>query len=116
MSDAFDALLISTASVLKRSEATADSYGIGDPTFVVVGTNVPCRVSRMSGREFRVGKKDAIRTNKVFLRPWSDPVTHEKLNHNHWFLIDGEYYDIQHVDNPSRLDHHYEAVCNIVEI
>ena len=117
MADSFDALLISTASVLKKGEASSDGYGIGDTTFVTKDTNVPVRVCRLrSSREFRAGKKLAITARQVFMRPWVDPVSGEKLTHEHWLLIDGEYYDIQYVDDPSKMGHHLEVFCNIVEV
>lgn len=115
MPDAFDALLISTATIMRKSETTADSYGVGDPTFITVATGVPCRVSANGGKQYNKEKKSSIQQRTVFLRPWTDPDLNIPLSHEHWFTIDGELYDIQYVKNPSRLNHHFEAVCNMVE-
>lgn len=114
MSDVFDTLLNRTAQVLKRGVGAGNAYGISPQTFIPVGAPIPVAVWAQSGQEKLDGKKMALRTSTVFLRPWLDP-DNNPLTEHHWFLIDGEYYNIIFIDNPMKLDHHLEATCRIIK-
>jgi hypothetical protein len=105
---AFDNLLISTADVLTRDTVGEDARGMADPTFTVVATGVPCRVSMGKtvgkGKENRAKAKEQIAYREVFMRPWfADPspdgsyvpyvlvggvnYNTEPLTHDHWLRI-----------------------------
>jgi hypothetical protein len=110
----FDSLLNKTAQVVKRVGGSTDTLGIADPTFTNVGSPVPVMVSSSGGgREKRAGAKFGVNQRRVFMRPFTTP---EMLTHEHWLVIDGEYYDIQAVNNPAGLDHHFECECQLVKV
>lgn len=137
MTDPFDAMLISSATVLVRDIAdTADAYGTSDPTFSNAtpgsgsgfgGTTLnsvnpaPCRVALGKGKvkEFKSDKKVAVNYREVFMRPWYDS-TGKLIGPHHWLQISGVdgtsiLYQIIQVDNPSGLNHHLEVWCEIYQ-
>ncbi len=136
LANPFDQMLNSVASVLARDlTGTGNKYGANSPTFTTLASGVACRVGILSvgtDRELLAKSKEDVAFRKVYLRPWYqdqspdgsslpnwvyNSVTYntQPLTHDHWFLIDGENYDIFELRNPGLLYHHLEALCRIIE-
>ena len=137
IADPFDLLLNLTATVQVRDLAgSGDAYGKNSPTFSTVATGIACAIGLLSvgtDREYLAKSKEGIAFRKVLLRPWyqdASPdgswvpyhvvsaVTYntEPLSHDHWLLINGENYDIFEVRNPGGRNHHFEALCRLIEV
>ena len=128
MIDPFDALLISSATVLVRdANVTADAYGTSNPAFTnaTPGTNnvnpTPCRVSLGKGRakEFKDTKKVAVNYREIFMRPWYDS-NGGLIGPHHWLQVTGPdgtnvMYQIFQVDNPGGMGHHLELWCQLYQ-
>ena len=134
--DPFDSLMVSVCSVLTNQSMASDSYGqktLRPQDFTALATNVPCRVSdKALGRphELKAGAKYSTNFKTIFMRPpqLSDG---SPLNPHHWLLLTGSidpftgeitpfnpgeeiYFDVFEVQNPSRLNHHFEIICEQV--
>jgi hypothetical protein len=128
MIDPFDALLISSATILVRDAGeTADAYGTSDPTFTnatpggIYTNPVACRVSLGKGRakQFKADKKVAINFREIFMRPWFD-ANGNPISTNHWLQISGvdgtnRLYQIFQVDNPGGMGHHFEVWATLYQ-
>ena len=128
MIDPFDALIVSSATVLVRDASdSADAYGTSSPSFsnATPGTNyvnpLACRVSLGKGRakEFKDIKKVAINYREIFIRPWYDS-NGNPISPHHWLQITGvdgtnTLYQIFQVDNPGGMGHHFELWCYIYQ-
>lgn len=126
MSEPFDDLLISSATILIRdASATADAYGTSDPSFTSATPGVgyvnpaACRVSLGKGRakQFKDEKKVALNYRSIFMRPWYDAAG-KPLSSNNWLRITGVdgtniLYQVFQVDNPGGMGHHFEVFCTL---
>lgn len=113
----FDKLLVSSADILLRTPGAADEYGVAPSTFATVDSGISCRLSTVAkGRpkEYKSEKKFEVKYVTVFMRPWVDPADGTPLTHDHWFLINGQYYDIFQINDPSGIGHHLEVDCELV--
>lgn len=109
----FDALLISTADVLRRAVATTDdNYGQSTSALpTTVASAVPVRLStKGAGREWKYDKKTEVDTLVVFL----NVPTGWELTNKDWFLIDGIKYGVTSISDPSNLHHHLEATVEVL--
>jgi hypothetical protein len=137
IADPFDQQLQYVASVLVRDlSGTGDAYGKNSPTFSTIATGVKCAVifqSVPADREFLAKSKEGIAFRKVLLRPWyvdaspdgswvpqhvynGTTYNTKPLSHAHWLLINSENYDIYEVRNPGWQNHHFEALCRLIEV
>lgn len=112
--DPFDALMISRCTVLKKGVGAVDAYGLEsqsltDPTNIVE-SNVPCRISRGGGSEAKSGKQASVGRSTIYMRPRAYPLTE-----HHWILLNGAYYNILDVQNPSGMNHHLELPVELVK-
>jgi hypothetical protein len=109
LADRFDSLLISTCSILIKGTDGVDVYNVEFQNLTPVATDVRCRVSSLTGREWKQGKKVSVNTKKIFMRPFTG------LTEHHWIQVGSVVYDILDIENPSLMDHHYEILVEEVK-
>lgn len=107
--DPFDSLLISDCDVFAPPSADSSGQKIFDPSNPGSAlATVKARVSTIGkGREFKSDKKTAIANNKIFMRPYAG------LTEKHALRVDGVFYDIISIDDPSGLGHHFECYVEV---
>lgn len=121
MADAFDDLMNATCDIQAIGTGSVDSYNQPDQTKVTVKTAWPCRVSRKSGREYKVNKEGGKDLFKVYMRP---PLVGDDTNPlivtiKDWILVHppaGQpdfLLNITNVSDPSQVGHHLECECEI---
>lgn len=109
LADRFDSLLISLCSILIKGNGPVDAYNVESQTLSTVATDVRCRVSMLTGREWKQGKKVSVNTKKIFMRPFTGLTPH------HLIQVEDVVYDIIDIENPSLLDHHLEILVEEVK-
>jgi hypothetical protein len=123
----FDALLISTCAIAQRPVTPADDYGqrpapTVDNLFVLLD-DIPCRVSRMDGREIKLLQQAGITGRKVYMRPVllteripgvGESYQQVALSNRFFIIFEGRLFNILDVQNPSELNHHLEIVIEEV--
>lgn len=125
--DPFDALMNSSCSILSRQAGAQNTYGQTPRTLTPLDTDVPCRVSRLTGTEEKGEKEFSLNTRKVYMRPWAivsglaisprsvaEAVGATELNPSMWIQVGNVKYDIVHVANPSLEYHHFEILVEQV--
>lgn len=113
----FDELMISQATILRKTNKTSNKMGVANQEMSPIATNVPCRVSTKSKgrpREEKAGKKYAFNYRTVYMRPYTG--TGFPLTQHDWVqVVDLQgvthNYDIIEVVDPSNAGHHFELIC-----
>lgn len=111
LKDPFDALLISTCTILAKGNGSPDSDNHESQAFSTVASNIPCRVSTAAlGRpkEYKTEKQASENYRTIFMRPYAGLTPH------HWLQIDGVLYNIFEIKNPSGLNHHFEIIAQVL--
>jgi hypothetical protein len=109
MADAFDDLLISTCRILRPASGLPDDSGHSEPTLELVKDDVPCRKSLLGGgRERNEPIQPNVSMYKVFMRP-------QPVDEKCWLEIEGVFYNVTDVMNPSGMNHHYEVMVTQVQ-
>lgn len=108
--DPFDSLLISDCDVFNPPAADSSGQRIFDPSSPgSPAATVKARRS-VTGRpkEFKRDKKTAIAYEVIFMRPYNG------LTEKHTLRINGTWFNILGIDDPSGLGHHFECYVELV--
>jgi hypothetical protein len=116
MADTFDSLLVSEATVLRKTDTTPDDYGVQDQTLNTLATGVPCRVSSKAvgrAKEMKAGSKYSLRYLIVYMRPYAGAGA--PLNQHDWLQVTDlqgvvHTYDVLEIKDPSFVGHHQEIL------
>lgn len=119
MADSFDRLMASTCDILEKrtyGQGTDDGYGQPSQQLITRITAWPCRVSKGGGSSYKQVKESGKGTLKVYMRPplVDDSGVAFTLGIHHWLIVDGDKYDIQGIDDPSKVGHHLEVGVEII--
>lgn len=118
--DVFDQQLNNSCSiVMKKSPGTGsdDVYGQPSQSFITNIASWPMRQSTMKGgSEYKVGKEFAKNTFRFFMRPPTvdDAMNPFTLTTHNWLSVNGVFYNITGINDPSQLGHHLEVVAEQV--
>jgi hypothetical protein len=133
--DPFDLVLNSACSIWKKT-STDNTYGQPVDTYVLLADDVPCYVEQTSGKELNVPGSGApsetsvgVATFLILLRPIKVDTPPVDLNIHHFLQVKNPgdtnldpndknsgavMYNVTDVDNPGRMNHHFEATATVI--
>lgn len=95
--------LLNKTMTVERSADTQDSEGSVVRAWTSVYTSLPCRQRQLSARErTTLGREMILATHRFYCDSGKDIRERDRI------LFEGEYYDVDGVNNPHLLNRHIE--------
>lgn len=107
--DPFDSLLISVASILRKTDATPNDDGHQVQTLTPLATGIKCYVStRVPGKQLNGELNTGVQLRTIFMRPYTGAGAPLKIHD--WIQVGSHTYDVLDPVDPGLLGHHLEVL------